>query len=336
MSSTNPLILNVTAADYQGEYGKSFESGFHKSLAGTSYQHTTSLKGFLSPRKEIKVMILHWPEWIQKNLNITTEQFCALLKDWRTINCQIGIVLHNTQPHISETSSKSLYHAICEFFDFAIHFEPFSHVHLKSWAKRHYLLPHPHMSLPGKSIQNHRNGIIILGHIRHKEEYKYILKCAIAARIARMKVYVGRFDDFRNQNIRFNQIHHVLFWRLILNAVTIRGRVPDSTLGAWRENCKFMLMFRDESHLNSAIPYTALSNDFIPIGRAYTNVAACMQSFGLIHMNSTKIIDLTRYFRTQKKATKSSVFSKFRKDHSLQRMSTVLEEILNDELVLVP
>ena len=334
MNNHLPTILNVTAADYRGEYGKSFESGFHRSLAGTSHLHTTSLKDFLSPRKEIKVIILHWPEWIQKNLNITTEQFCALLKEWRAFNCQVGIVLHNAQPHIAETSSTSLYNAICELFDFAIHFEAFSHVHLKSWAKRHYLLPHPCMSLPGKPIQNHRNGVMILGHIRHKEEYSYILKCAIAARIARMKVFVGRFDDFRDQSFRVNQIIHVLFWRLILNAVTIRGRVPDSTLDDWREECKFMLMFRDESHLNSAIPYTALSNDFIPIGRAYTNVAACMQRFGLSHMNSTKIIDLTRYFRTQKKATKSSVFSKFRKDHSLQSISTVLEEILHSELTI--
>lgn len=336
MRPTDPKVLNVTAGDCHGEFGKTFESGFHTSLECTKYQHITSLKGFLSPRKEISVMILHWPEWIQQSLNIGTEQFCSLLRKWKQINCQIGIVLHNSMPHIPETSNRSLYKSICGFFDFAIHFEYHSYNHLKSWAKRHYLLPHPLMRLPGKSNQNHRNGIIILGNIRHKEEYNYILKCTIAARIAGMKVFVGRFDDFRNQNIRMNQILHFLFWRFLLNAATIRGRVPDSTLGAWRQDCRFMLMFRDEGHLNSAIPYTALSNDLIPIGRAYTNVSACLQRFGLSHMNSTNIIDLTRYFRTQKEVMSSTIFSSFKNGHGLQRISTVLEEILNDELAFVP
>ena len=149
-----------------------------------------------------------------------------------------------------------------------------------------------------------------------------------------MKVFIGRFDDSRDQSLKINQILHVLIWRLILNTVTIRGMVPDSILSAWREECRFMLMFRDKSHLNSAIPYTALSNDLIPIGRAHANVSACMQRFGLSYMNSTKILDLVTYFRAQKKNTNLTVFSKFKKEHSLQKTSKVLDEILQFESMI--
>ena len=323
-------ILNVTSRCPAGNFGSSFERSFHIALVNTKNEITTSLESFLSPSPLVDLIILHWPEWIQENLSLSISGFVEILTNWKEEGTNLAIVMHNKRPHVVNQCNENLYNCIKGKFDFALHFEKHSIQSCRDWAAGHYLVPHPLMSLPGKSPITRPPGIMILGHVRHKSEYKFIRKFTFVARLVGLKTFFGRFHDFQDQSYLINRTKHFLVWRLVLKSKTIRGMVPDEVVCQWRNKASYMLMFREDSHLNSAIPYTAISNHLQPIGLAHENAKCCMERMELPYLNGTSVIDIFRYLLKLKRREHPINFERVKREHDEENMSEKLRNFLQE------
>ena len=319
-------VLNITPKSLGQKFGDSFDKGFSLALAQANIKSTTGLQEFLTPSEQYDYLILHWPEWIQYRLDFSTDEFVEILNRWRTLNVKTCIVIHNLAPHKKTKENLSLYAVLPGKFDLALHFESASRGICYGWATKHCLVPHPLMSLPKTPLKTNARNCLVLGEIRHKSEYSFLLKFAVIARFAfGIRMRIGRFNDFRNQKHLVNRLRHVILWRWLLGAQTNRGFVEDKDLEVWLGTSKFMLMHRTGNQLNSAIPYTALSNHLIPVGIPAINATELLQRFHVPVMKNTSAGEIFRTLRMVSKNDFSVNWTQFNKEHNLQAVSQALK-----------
>jgi len=103
-------------------------------------------------------------------------------------------------------------------------------------------------------------------------------------------------------------------------------------LASWLATVRFMLVHRTEHNLNSAIPYTALSNGLIPLAPEAGNMSAVVNKAGVPSFSSTGIVDFLMYLREVEKLKFSHGFEKFKADHSISKMASCWSRILTSEL----
>lgn len=91
-----------------------------------------------------------------------------------------------------------------------------------------------------------------------------------------------------------------------------------------------MSIHRSQSHLNSAIPHTALSNGLIPIGFGPGNVGDVLNRFEIPTLHSSSWVSIWRYVK-HVRTMKTPDFGQFRAQHNIDAVSDALRHVIERE-----
>lgn len=313
-----------------------YVEGFVSSLEKTSAQVEMGWDLFHAPSDRFDFLIVQWPEWVAYVLKINTKEVLTFLSKWRDLGVRLGVVVHNSVPHKHYEPAVELYSSLEGVFDFAIHLEEPSVRSFPKWATSHHVLPHPlvpfeEWSLVG-SVKEDRRDVLVLGQLRRREERKLLFRFACAARLRGQRLFIGGYRRFDEPLGQVSRWFDFFLWRILLGVRWGWGEVAPEVLASWLSSVRFMLVHRTEHNLNSAIPYTALSNGLIPLAPSVGNMSAVVRKAGVPPFSSTRILDFWRYLRAVEKVKSSCRFEQFKHDHAPEKMASCWSRILTNEL----
>lgn len=326
------VLIPVDPEVWKGGFGEGYIQGLVASFKPLGVTVVLSEEAFQKPCPAYDVVLLNWPEWLQKALNLDREVLCATIQDWKSQGSTVGVVLHNDAPHRRTKQNHGLYSLIEGHFDFAIHLGNSSMESHKGWANRHYYVPHPLMPFDQIVLaQGQRRGILVLGAMRNADEKEILHRFSLIARLRGLRVFVGSFRSFPEPNSPIFRGFRWVYWRLILRVQWNFGYVDGETLQRWQSQCRFMLIHRTDSHLNSAIPYTGMSNGLIPIGLGPGNVGEVLRQYQIPVLKSMGWMDVWRYVGRIRSSAVQVDFGQFERDHSLESVAAGLNRVLKGE-----
>lgn len=330
------VLIPVDPSKWSGGFGTDYIQGLVASLRALGISVVMSEQAFQNPNEDIDMILVNWPEELQIALSLESPKFLDTINDWRKKGCRMGVVLHNDQPHQRNELNFDLYDLIRGYFDFAIHLEGSSLNTHSNWAERHYIVPHPLMSFSDSpSLAEKENGLLVLGAMRSSLEKSIVHRFVVVGRLRGIKVYVGSFRSFPEPETRMGQWLRWLYWRLILGVKWNFGYVGGALLDDWHQRCRYMLIHRSQTHLNSAIPYTALSNGLVPIGFGPGNVGDVLARYEIPILHSSSWISIWRYMKRVRLIQKAD-FEKFKVDHNIEAVCNALQQVLAREGLIRP
>lgn len=334
-STRTSLVDSRVALPISRDFGVYVE-GFVSSLEILGARVEMGWELFKTPSNQFDFLIIQWPEWIAYVLKMNTEEVLSLLEKWKEAGVRLGVVAHNSEPHKHYKPAIDLYSSLEGVFDFAIHLEEPSKESFRVWADSHYLLPHPLVPFSEwalvKSLNAKRRDVLVLGQLRRREEKMLLLRFAIAARLRGQRLFIGGYRRFDERWGLISRWTDVFLWRIMLGVRWAWGEVAPEVMASWLSNVRFMLVHRTQHNLNSAIPYTALSNGLIPLAPDVGNMSEVVRKAGVLPFKSTGIFDFYVYLGKVEKKDFTAAFKQFELNHSLSEMASYWGVILTDEL----
>ena len=131
------VLIPVDPQVWKGGFGDGYIQGLVASFESLGATVVLSEEAFQKPSSGYDVVLLNWPEWLQKALNLDGEDLRSAIQDWKRQGSKVGVVLHNDAPHRPTHQNRGLYRLIEGHFDFAVHLGRLSMESHKGWADRH-------------------------------------------------------------------------------------------------------------------------------------------------------------------------------------------------------